>query len=74
MQNRAEKCQELCNNANLHEIDYLGCPEINLDTTRQEISSSPIPAKYFYKPGGTMCLTQLCPGPTTQPSLLGPIY
>eukprot|EP00957_Ditylum_brightwellii_P146247 11135651-Ditylum_brightwellii.AAC.1 len=58
MQNHEEQFQELCDNASLHEIDYLGCPEIKLDTTQQEISSSPMPAKYFYKPGGTMCLAQ----------------
>eukprot|EP00957_Ditylum_brightwellii_P190944 14539289-Ditylum_brightwellii.AAC.1 len=58
MQNQVEQFQELYNNANLHEIDYLGCPEINLNTTQQEISSSLIPAKYFYKPGDTMCLAQ----------------
>eukprot|EP00957_Ditylum_brightwellii_P039657 3000323-Ditylum_brightwellii.AAC.1 len=49
MQNQAEQFQELCNNANQHEIEYLGRPEM---------SSSPIPVKYFYKPGGTLCLAQ----------------
>jgi hypothetical protein len=23
-----------------------------------QLSSSPIPAKHFYKPGGTLCITQ----------------
>lgn len=77
MGNQAEQFQELCNNVNLHNIDFLGYPEINLDTTQQEvkstiknltkvtfshlslqISSLAIPAKYFYKPGGTMFLAQ----------------
>eukprot|EP00957_Ditylum_brightwellii_P059894 4547352-Ditylum_brightwellii.AAC.1 len=58
MSNQAEQFQELCDNVNLHDIDFLGCSEINLDTMQQEISSLPIPAKYFYKPGGTMCLVQ----------------
>eukprot|EP00957_Ditylum_brightwellii_P198809 15153854-Ditylum_brightwellii.AAC.1 len=76
-QNRGEQFQEICNNVNFHKIDYLGYPEINLDTTQQkvkrtlknlsnvafthsslQISSSPILAKHFYKPGGTLCLAQ----------------
>eukprot|EP00957_Ditylum_brightwellii_P061730 4684127-Ditylum_brightwellii.AAC.1 len=62
---------------NLHNIDYFGCPEINLDTAQQTVQqtlknitkaafsqssiqfgSAPIPAKHFYKPGGTMCLVK----------------
>eukprot|EP00957_Ditylum_brightwellii_P035505 2691564-Ditylum_brightwellii.AAC.1 len=77
MSNHAKQFQELCNNVSLHDVDFLGCPEINLDTTQQEVKrklqsltkaafshsslqlrSSPVPAKHFYKPGGTMCLAQ----------------
>eukprot|EP00957_Ditylum_brightwellii_P133715 10195227-Ditylum_brightwellii.AAC.1 len=62
---------------NLHDVDYFGCPKINLDTTQQivqqtlknitkaafsqssiQFNSTPIPAKHFYKPGGTMCLVK----------------
>eukprot|EP00957_Ditylum_brightwellii_P100270 7641802-Ditylum_brightwellii.AAC.1 len=62
---------------NLHDIDYLGCPEINLDATQQTVQqtlknitkaafsqssiqfgSTPISAKHFYKPGGTMCIVK----------------
>eukprot|EP00957_Ditylum_brightwellii_P141623 10789089-Ditylum_brightwellii.AAC.1 len=35
MSNQAEQFQELCDN--LYDIDFLGCPEINLDTTQQDV-------------------------------------
>eukprot|EP00957_Ditylum_brightwellii_P133343 10166632-Ditylum_brightwellii.AAC.1 len=62
---------------NLHDINYLGCPDINLDTTQQTVQqtlksitnaafsqssiqygSTPISAKHFYKPGGTICIVK----------------
>eukprot|EP00957_Ditylum_brightwellii_P198983 15167403-Ditylum_brightwellii.AAC.1 len=77
MSNQCKQHQELCDTMNLHDIDYLGCPEITLDATQQTVQqilknitkaafsqssiqygSTPIPAKYFYKPGGTMCLAK----------------
>eukprot|EP00957_Ditylum_brightwellii_P008451 640780-Ditylum_brightwellii.AAC.1 len=77
MGNQCEQHQELCDTINLHDIDYVGCPEINLDTTQQTVQqtlrnitkaalsqssiqngSTPMPAKHFHKPRGTMCLVK----------------
>eukprot|EP00957_Ditylum_brightwellii_P186871 14230373-Ditylum_brightwellii.AAC.1 len=40
MSNQCEQHQELCGTMNLHDKDYSGSPEINLDTTQQSVQQT----------------------------------
>eukprot|EP00957_Ditylum_brightwellii_P211694 15366473-Ditylum_brightwellii.AAC.2 len=47
---RVEQFQEICNSMNLHAINYMGCPEINLDPMQQKFT---IPSKALFQARAT---------------------